>query len=201
MDTLHRHVADECRKLLLAGLPAGSRSRFVWSSLRICIALHNTYSAAAEIAQNISLFLEEDRVSESPALKEMGRLVNRLTRLSTVALFKEDLRLAKTVLKNDEVGRWFAMAVYHAHDDSSQRVGAETAFELAITKRFDQIAEQAYEVADAIAFRLDGKRCTSQIRKPVTSFLDESLLARRNEEAEANYLSRANACCWSGFWP
>jgi phosphate uptake regulator len=58
---IHFCLADRCRKLLMAGLPADSDSHFVWSALRICSTLQATYIAAAEIAQNTMLFLRAAR--------------------------------------------------------------------------------------------------------------------------------------------
>jgi hypothetical protein len=117
---IHFCLADRCRKILVAGLPADSDSRFVWSAFRIGSTLQATCTAATEIAQNTMLFLESGQVQESLALKEMGQTVNRLVRLCCVALFKEEVQHAKSVLQNQGVGRWFELIAYHVRSDISQ---------------------------------------------------------------------------------
>jgi phosphate uptake regulator len=200
-DELHRCIAFQCRQHLLTRSPFGSDSRFAWSALRICIALDSTYSAAAEIAQNTMFFLEDGHQSCSPALDELGRLVNRLTRLCTVALFEKEVRHAKTVLKNDEVGRWFKLAIYHANDDRTKWIDTQTALELAIAKNFEQIAEQAYEIADAIIFWLEVGDYAGLSLKPAADVVREFSLISRDEEANNRPILAADAYCWSEFWP
>ena len=153
---LHRNVVDRCCKLLVAGLPVESDLRFALSAFRISGALHTTYSAAAEIAHHTMNSLDEDRISDSLALEEMGRIVNRLTRLCTIALFKEEVHHAKAVLKNNAVVRWFEMTVSHAHNRDREQIDEQAAFELAITKSFGQMAKQAHEMAGAITLWLEG---------------------------------------------
>ena len=156
---LQRSIAERGHTLLADGLPVDSHSCLASFALRICSALDITYTAATGIAQNTMLHLEDGRVAGSPALEEMGHLVNSLVRLCTVALFKEEVQHAKTVLQNDGTGQWFDLAAYQAHSDPTQRTSAQARFELAISKSLGQIAEQAHEIADAIAFLLVGKDC------------------------------------------
>jgi len=80
LDGLNRGIADIGRKFQVAGLPVDSDSRFVWCASLICRALHTTYTAATDIAQNNMLFLEDGGIPESSALDEMGQLANRLVR-------------------------------------------------------------------------------------------------------------------------
>src|SRR5260370_34582 len=165
----------------MAGLPANSDSRFVWSALRICSTLQARYIAAAEIAQNTILFLESGQVQESMALKEMGQTVNRLVRLCSVALLKEEVQHAKTVLQNEGVGRWFELIAYHVRSDIGQGIGAQATFELAIAKILGEIAKQAHEMADAITVWLERKVCIDVTRQRVAHVLRESLPMREDE--------------------
>jgi hypothetical protein len=103
------------------------------------------------------LNLEGGRTAVSPAIEEMGHLVNRLMRLCIVALFNEQIQHAKTVLHNDGTGAMLALAAYQSHERPIQRTDAHSKFELVIHENLDQIATQAYEIADAITFWLDRK--------------------------------------------
>jgi phosphate uptake regulator len=184
---IHFCLADRCRKLLMAGLPADSDSRFVWSAFRICSTLQATYIAAAEIAQNTMLFLESGQVQESMALKEMGQTVNRLVRLCSVALLKEEVQHAKIVLRNEGVRRWFELIAYHVRSDIGQGIGAQATFELAIAKSLGEIAKQAHEMADAITVWLERKVCIDVTRQRVAYVLRESLPMREDEEETKSY--------------
>lgn len=157
---LHRSVEDQCCQLLVAGLSIELDLQFALSAFRICRALHSTYSAAAEIAQNAMSSLEDDQIFEYSALEEMGRIVNRSMRLCTVALFKEEVEHAKAVLHNNAVVRWFELAVSRAQNNTHQQIGTQAAFELAIMKNFCQMAKQAHEMAGAITLYLEGPDCT-----------------------------------------
>jgi phosphate uptake regulator len=150
-------LASRCRKLLAAGLPPGLDSRFVWSALRICSALQAIYTAANEIARKTALFLESGHAQKSSELKVMGHAVNRLVRLCSVALFKEEVQHTRLVLQNLEARRWFESITSHVPSNISQGIDAHTAFELAIKKNLGEIAEQAHEMADAITVWLEGK--------------------------------------------
>lgn len=191
---LHRCITFRCRKLLVAETPVDSDLYFAWSALRICSALRTTYSATVEIAQNTLLFLENGRIPESPTLWEMGRLVNRLTRLCTVALFREEIQHARTVLQDEGVGLWFELAAYHSSSCTVLRMGRQVAFESAITKSFVQIAEQAHEMADAITFWLEEKDRTGFTREPATDVHRESIRMQRSDEVKAISFSRGRAC-------
>lgn len=165
---LHRSVAERCRKLLAAGLSVESDLCFTLSALRLCTAFHRTYSSTVAIVQNTLFSLEDDRISaasQSPVLKEMAQIVNCLVRLCTVALFEEEVRHAKRVLKNDAFRRCFLSVLSQVHDDRGQQNEAQNIFELAIAKSLARIAEQAHEMADAITFWLEETNCTGFMHK------------------------------------
>jgi len=179
---LQRCIADRGHVLLSSGLPVDSHSRFVSSSLRICSALHITYAAATGIAQDTMLSLKGERIAVSPAIEEMGQLVNCLVRLCIVALFNKQIQPAKTVLQSDGTGQWFDLAVYQWYRGPIQRTNAQVRLELAIHKSLDQIAEQTHEIADAITFWLDGNHYIGVTRESAAYALRQSLPVRKQEK-------------------
>jgi phosphate uptake regulator len=179
---LQRCIADRGHVLLSSGLPVDSNSRFVSSSLRICSALHIMYAAATGIAQDTMLSLKGERIAVSPAIEEMGQLVNCLVRLCIVALFNKQIQPAKTVLQSDGTGQWFDVAVYQLCRGPIQRTNAQVRFELAIHKSLDQIAEQTHEIADAITFWLDGNHYIGVTREVAGYALRQSLSVRKQEK-------------------
>jgi phosphate uptake regulator len=154
---LQSRIAHRAHTLLASGLLFESDSHFVSSALRICSALHITYDAATVIAQKTMLNLEGERITASPAIEEMGHLVNRLMRLCIIALFNEQIQHARMVLQTDATGQWSDLSLSRPHERPIQRTDAHSRFELVIHENLDQIATQAYEIADAITFWLDRK--------------------------------------------
>ena len=188
---LQRCIADRGHVLLSSGLPVDSNSRFVSSSLRICSALHIMFAAATGIAQDTMLSLKGEWIAVSPAIEEMGQLVNCLVRLCIVALFNKQIQPAKTVLQSDVTGQRFDLAAYQLCRSPIQRSNAQARFELAIHKNLHKIAEQTHEIADAITFWLDGNHYIGVTCESAAYALRQSLPVRKEETA--GYLR--NALC------
>jgi phosphate uptake regulator len=186
---LQGRITDRARTLLASGLLFKPDSHFVSSALRICSALHITYDAATVIAQKTMLNLEGERITASPAIEEMGHLVNRLMRLCVVALFNEQIEHAKMVLQTDATGQWFDLAVSRSYERPIQRTDAHTTFEVALHKNLDQIAMQVYEIADAITFWLDRKCSIAVTCESAALAMRQSLQIRKDETAQGSTLA------------
>jgi phosphate uptake regulator len=132
---LQRRIGDRGRRLLASGVPVDADSAFAESALRIYSALHVTYTAASEITHIASLMAEGERTARSLCLGEIARFINGLVRLCTVALFNKEVRHARGILHHDRSWRWC---------------------ELALARSLEQIAEQAYEIAEASTLWLEG---------------------------------------------
>jgi phosphate uptake regulator len=145
-------------------LNAVRQLRFSRSALRIADALHAVCTATAEIAHHSMLLLEDaDWVPRCEALEKACYLVNRLMCLCIVALFKRECQHAKAVLQSREGRRLFEQAFQELrtelHNGTGPRSAIPTALELAISNSLKQIANQTHEIAEAIVFWLEGKKC------------------------------------------
>jgi phosphate uptake regulator len=140
-------IADRGRALLGAGQLMDSTSGSGCCSLRIYSALRITHAAATEMARNTYLKIVRGHVTASAATREMANLVNGLVRLNTVAVFNKQARHAKTILQGAGERRKYELWHYRVHGDMQ---------ELAISRCMEQIAEQAYEIADAVTELLEG---------------------------------------------
>ena len=121
------------------------------SALRIFSVLQVTYTAAAEIAHSAALMIGLEQRPSSPQLGELGHYVNGLVRLCTVALFKKEVRHAKGILLDHPGRHQFKMTLCRTLYDLIQTKEAQSRLELAIAAALEQIAEQAYEIAQALA--------------------------------------------------
>jgi phosphate uptake regulator len=165
---LRRKIADLCQKLatdsgaLMDEPAADSKLRFPPSALRICNALHATSTASAEIAHHTMLLLEDaDWVPGCEALEKVCYLVNRLMCLCIVSLFKRERQHAEAVLQNNDAVRLIERALYELRSNVTRQTTIPAALELAITNSLKQIARQTNEIAEAIVFWLEDRRCAS----------------------------------------
>lgn len=182
---LRLSIVDRGRMVLPKGMPISADSRFTCCALRICQALHCTYNAAAAIALETTLGLEGGRRVESSVVHDLGRFVNSIVRLCTVALFNGNLQHAKVVLQNEAGRRWFNLTLHQAESDLSQRSGAHAKFELALIESLRQIAERSYEIAHETAMWLEGKDCFSPARQRAPFLFGVSLTIGNTEQAGA----------------
>jgi hypothetical protein len=167
---LHRNITDFCQKpkvqepevdseARMARTDATKQLRFSRAALRICQALDAICTATAEIAHHTMLLLEDAGwVPGCEALEKACYLVNRLMCLCIVALFKKERQHAEAVLQNREGRRLFEQS-FHELRNAVRKNAIPAALELAITNSLRQIANQTHEIAEAIAFWLEGKKC------------------------------------------
>jgi hypothetical protein len=153
MKERHNQIRILCRQLIGMGVAAPSDFRFSLAALRLNSAFYKTYRAAARIAQASTLVPGNRTISPRAALDEFGELVNRLVRLSTVALFLNDSGPAEEVLHNQAIWRRSELLLDRSHDIECD---CDT---LAIMQNLSVVAKQAHEMADAILFWLKGRDC------------------------------------------
>jgi len=182
---LRLSIVDRGRMVLPKGMPISADSRFVCSALRICQALHCSYSATYAIALETIHGHEPTRRVESSIVLDLGKFVNSLVRLSTVALFNEDLQYARIALRNAQGRLWLNLSLRQAQRELSSRSKPQANFELAIVENLSQIAERSYEVAHETAMWLEGADCFNPAHQRLPLFFGVSLSLRNTEQAGA----------------
>ncbi|MFL6305215.1 MAG: hypothetical protein ACJ72H_16920 [Candidatus Sulfotelmatobacter sp.] len=160
-------ISERGRVLVTAGALVDLESQFARSTLQIYSSLRLTYAAATEIAHNSILMSEGAQSLRSKELRPMGRFVNGLAALYTVALFKMERRHAMTILHDGYHWQRFDMALSLLRASLVRQPGAQARFELAIASSLGQIANQACEIAEAVKMCLDGEGCPEILRKRV----------------------------------
>ena len=163
---VQRAIGNRGRRLLAAGWAVDTDSVLARCTLRIYSALRTTYAAATEIAHNSMMLTGGGQTDKSEVIRGMGRLVNGLVRQCTVALFEEDSRHAEAILRDDFARRWFERTLERTECDLRQGSGTESRLELAITRSLGQIADQAYEIAEAFNLWMDGRGSLAILHHP-----------------------------------
>jgi hypothetical protein len=153
---LQRRIGERGRRLCASGTPIDYDSKVANCSLRIYSALHVTYTASYEIAQVGARIFVYERTNPLPCLQANARFVNSLVRLWTVALFNKEAQYAKAILRDLPGSRWSELKLCHTHHTLLQNSGTEARIGLAVARALGQIAEQAYEIAQAFALCFEG---------------------------------------------
>ncbi len=157
----HRRIKELCRDLTSAGIDTVSDSRFIFAAASINSALHATYTAATEIAQDSIRLLEGSGIHGCAALEMMGRVVNGSMRLCVVALFEENVGHAQAALRRQECLPLRELTSISSHPHIDRWAGAQGDFERSVIRSLSEVAKQAHDMADAILFWLEGKSCAA----------------------------------------
>jgi hypothetical protein len=150
LDDCHREIARLSQQLLAMEQISRSDRIFVRSTERIANCLREACSKARGIFRSTMLLRRDSRSLERAKFIQMGDAVNGLVRLCVVALFKKEVKHAKTVL--DSYRReWRSLA----EPPSGSETGMELAIAQDIAEDLDEIANQVHEMARAIVFWLE----------------------------------------------
>ena len=152
---LEASIGGRGRNFISTGAIIDSHSLLACGSLRIFSSLRVILMAANEIAQNVRIVAVRGRETMFPQTVESGNLVNRLVRVCSMALFKQDVQLAQQLLRVDGGRKRLDVALYRARLDLLRASDANCKCELAVVHCLSQIAEQVYETAESIIVLLE----------------------------------------------
>lgn len=155
----HRRIKELCREVMNGDIAKAPDLRFAFAALNIGTALDATYTAAAEIARDTIRLLETGSIQHCEALEDMAQLMNGSIRLCIVALFEKDARHAETLLRHLDSLQLRELHSVDSRPHVDHRTERYDDFERAMTQRLGEVAKQAHEIADAIAFWLEGNSC------------------------------------------
>lgn len=144
------------RALDAGGALMDLESPFACHTLRIYGSLRLTYAAATEIARNSMLMGEHERSLRLTDLISMGRFLNALTSLYTLALCKLERSYAVTILNDSYGWRRFDTALSRVRAYLAHEAGAQAHHELVVACSLGQIAQQACEIAETLKSCVDG---------------------------------------------
>lgn len=184
----HRRIKDLSREFMNGGIGKPSDSRFAFAAAGINTALHVTYFAAVEIAQDSLRLLESGGIHGCAALERMGQLVNGSIRLCIVAFSEQNAAYAKAVLRRQEAMRLRELTSIALHPHIDRWAGAQGDFERAVIRSLGEVAKQAHEIADAILFWLEGKSCVAVSTSGKHLSLDMPQVLQQKDDATLSYM-------------
>jgi phosphate transport system protein len=157
----HRRIKELCRELTNGGIHQPVNSRFTLAAAGINTALHVTYTAAAQIAQDSVRLLEGSGIHGCAALERMGQHVNGSMRLCVVSLFEKNAGHAKAALRRQESLPLRELTCVSSHPHIDRWSGAQGDFERSVIRSLTEVAKQAHEMADTILFWLEEQPCVA----------------------------------------
>jgi hypothetical protein len=193
LEERHRRIKDLSREIMNDGIGKPSDSRFAFAAASINTALHVTYTAAAEIAQDSLRMLESSGIHGCAALESIGQLVNGSMRLCIVALFEKNAAHAKTVLRRQEAIRLRELTSIGLHPHIDRWAGAQGDFERSVIRSLGEVAKQGHEIADAILFWLEGKSCVAVSTGGKHLSLDVPPALQQKDAATLSYMQSKSA--------
>jgi phosphate uptake regulator len=154
INLLHLQIEESTREILLMEISDTLDLRFVLSADRICKALEEIHVHADDIATTSMRLLESSRRMGCKELVSIGDIVNRLMRLCVVALFKEHIDHAETVLRSEGVECEFETRFFESFNTLDRIDITEAVYEIALADGLSRMARKLREVANAIMFWL-----------------------------------------------
>lgn len=149
-------ICERGRMLMASQTPIDADSPFACHSLQIYSALRITYIAATEIAHNSLLLTDQGQTPASSLLRQMGRFVNGLVGLYTVAIFNAEVLHTRLILRNEKGRHCLFRSLKLVEKNFFQQGTAHARLEFAIARSLAQIADQGYEIAGIFSSCFDG---------------------------------------------
>lgn len=165
IDMKEREIESMCLKLLLQQQPVASDLRKVSAALKMITDMERIGDQAADIAEIINTTELKAPVNEL-RIAEMAKATMKMVSESIDSFVKDDLELAKKVIKSDDVVDNLFLEV---RDELGRLMKAESAtaeqlFDLLmIAKYYERIGDHATNIAEWVVYSLTGVHKNTEI--------------------------------------
>ena len=159
IDQMEKEIEALCLKLLLQQQPVATDLRVVSSALKMITDMERIGDQAADISE-ITLMMTGSPYVKLEHIPQMAEATARMVTQSIDAFVKKDLKLARSVIKSDDLVDELFIAVrkdwaQHVRDGS---IDEERAADLLmIAKYFERIGDHAANIAEWVIFSITGK--------------------------------------------
>ena len=159
VDRKERDIESLCLKLILHQQPIAKDLRFISAALKMITDMERIGDQAADIAEIVTMMLNDDRPRITDHFSEMARVTTRMVRQSIDAFVSRDMLLARQVIHTDDV-------VDGLFDDVRGELinllarnpdrGRQALDLLMIAKYFERIGDHATNIAEWVEFAITG---------------------------------------------
>ncbi|MCL1843631.1 MAG: phosphate signaling complex protein PhoU [Defluviitaleaceae bacterium] len=150
-----------CLKLLMQHQPVASDLRLISAALKMITDIERIGDQAADISEIVIMMNGAPYITKSEYFPQMAAATIKMVTESIDAYVKKDLRLAKSVIKYDDVVDELFDKVKHDLMELIRRnaPNSEQAIDLLmIAKYFERIGDHARNVAKWVVFSIRGRK-------------------------------------------
>jgi len=161
IDQIEKDIESLCLKLLLQQQPVASDLRLISAALKMITDMERIGDQAADISEIVVMMGNTPHVTKLENIHRMAEATIKMVSESVDAYVKKDLKLAKSVIKYDDVVddlfnnvKFELIELLRA--DSSK--GEQIIDLLMIAKYFERIGDHARNVAKWVVFSIRGRK-------------------------------------------
>ena len=159
VDHKERDIESLCLKLILHQQPIAKDLRFISAALKMITDMERIGDQAADIAEIVTMMLNDDPPRITDHFSEMARVTTRMVRQSIDAFVSRDVLLARQVVNTDDVVDSLFDDVRGELIDLLARNpdrGRQALDLLMIAKYFERIGDHATNIAEWVEFAITG---------------------------------------------
>ena len=159
VDHKERDIESLCLKLILHQQPIAKDLRFISAALKMITDMERIGDQAADIAEIVTMMLNDDPPRITDHFSEMARVTTRMVRQSIDAFVSRDMLLARQVIHTDDVVDGLFDDVRGELIDLLARNpdrGRQALDLLMIAKYFERIGDHATNIAEWVEFAITG---------------------------------------------
>ena len=159
VDHKERDIESLCLKLILHQQPIAKDLRFISAALKMITDMERIGDQAADIAEIVTMMLNDDPPRITDHFSEMARVTTRMVRQSIDAFVSRDMLLARQVIHTDDVVDGLFDDVRGELIDLLARnpdCGRQALDLLMIAKYFERIGDHATNIAEWVEFAITG---------------------------------------------
>ena len=159
VDRKERDIESLYLKLILHQQPIAKDLRFISAALKMITDMERIGDQAADIAEIVTMMLNDDPPRITDHFSEMARVTTRMVRQSIDAFVSRDMLLARQVVNTDDVVDSLFDDVRGELIDLLARnpdCGRQALDLLMIAKYFERIGDHATNIAEWVEFAITG---------------------------------------------
>lgn len=161
INSSEKKIQNHCISLLLHQAPVAADLRYVSSALKMITDLERIGDQAIDIAEMSQYIKNRNNVVNMTHIDEMASQAAKMVTLAIDAFVKNDMQLAETVSRSDDVIDGLfdkvkneTVEIIHCNKD----LGGEAIDLMMIAKYLERIGDHAVNIAEWVAFSITGSR-------------------------------------------
>ena len=160
IDRKEVEIDEFCHKVIALRQPAAKDLRFITTALKINYDLERIGDMAVNICERVVELVKEPQLKPYVTIPQMAETVQAMLRDSLASFIHEDVDLALTVKKDDEMVDELLQKVCDDLQEIMSRDGASVSRAMRlvfVSKYLERIGDHATNIAELVIFMVQGK--------------------------------------------